>query len=301
MNEATQLTVGFIGLGNMGRPMATNLARACAGWGAQSALRVQDKAGTAERAPEHAVVCETIAELVAQVDAVSMCLPDGRAGEDVAQTILAAPDSRVRTVADHSTVGIAAAQSLHARFAEGGIEYVDAPVSGGTAGAAKATISLMYAGSAATLERLRPAFAAMAKNVFHVGDRPGQGQTMKLLNNFLSGVAMAATSEAVAFGIGRGLSMGTVLSVLNVSSGQNTASSDKFPNRILTDTYDAGFTSTLLKKDLELYEQALAADDAANPVSVTVIDLWRQLEAAEGTVDFTRIYPFVRDKRYRAA
>jgi 3-hydroxyisobutyrate dehydrogenase len=200
-----------------------------------------------------------------------------------------------------SAVGIAAAESLHRCFADGGIEYVDTPVSGGTAGAAKGTISTMYAGSAETLERLRQTFATMSKHVFHIGDTPGQGQAIKLLNNFLSAVAMAATSEAVAFGVGRGVSMRTILDVLNVSIGRNTATSDKFPNRILTETYDAGFTSTLLTKDLELYEQALENDGAANPVSATVVDLWRQLDAAEGPADFTHIYPFVRDRLGRKA
>ena len=141
----------------------------------------------------------------------------------------------------------------------------------------------------------------MSKHVCHIGETPGQGQAIKLLNNFLSGVAMAATSEAVAFGVGRGVSMRTILDVLNVSTGRNTATSDKFPNRIVTETYDGGFTSTLLTKDLELYEQALANDGAANPVSATVVDLWRKLDAAEGPADFTRIYPFVRDRLGRKA
>ena len=275
--------------------MAANLARG------HGALRVYDQAGTGSRAPDGSVVCNSVAELSGQVDTVSLCLPDGQAGLSVAREMLAAPDSCVRTVADHSTVGIAAAEALHRCFADGGIEYVDAPVSGGTAGAAKATIAIMYAGSAATLERLRPAFATMSKYVFHIGETPGQGQAIKLVNNFLSGVAMAATSEAVAFGVGRGVSMRTILDVLNVSTGRNTATSDKFPNRIVTETYDAGFTSTLLTKDLELYEQALADDGAANPVSATVVDLWRQIDAAEGPADFTRIYPFVRDRLGRKA
>lgn len=287
------MTIGFVGLGNMGGPMAANLARG------HGALHVYDQAGTAARAPEGSVICNSVAELSRQVDTVAMCLPDGRAGHSAAREMLAAPQSRVRTVADHSTVGIAAAESLHELFAGGGVEYVDAPVSGGTAGAAAATIAIMYAGRTATLERLRPAFSTMSKHVFHIGERPGQGQAVKLLNNFLSGVAMAATSEAVAFGVGRGVSMQTILEVLNVSTGRNTATSDKFPNRILTETYDAGFTSTLLAKDLALYEQALANDGAANPVSSSVVELWRQFEAAEGPSDFTRIYPFVRDGQHR--
>jgi len=118
---------------------------------------------------------------------------------------------------------------------------------------------------------------------------------MKVLNNYLSATAMAATSEAIAFGLRQGLEMGTMLDVLNASSGMNTATADKFPNRVLTGTYDAGFSSTQLNKDLGLYRDAADAIGASLPVSPAVFEVWRRLEAHEPNADITRIYTFVRD------
>lgn len=122
---------------------------------------------------------------------------------------------------------------------------------------------------------------------------------MKLLNNFLSGTAMAATSEAVAFGVGQGLEMKTMLDVLNVSTGQNTATKDKFPNRILSESYDAGFLTRLFFKDISLYRDAVTAAGAADPVSPAVAALWRRLNEMDANSDFTHIYPFVRDRKYQ--
>ena len=200
---------------------------------------------------------------------------------------------------DHSTIGTAAAVRVHALLDGHGVEYVDAPVSGGVSGAVNATMAIMYSGSAATFETLRPVFESMAGNVFRVGGHPGQGQAMKLLNNFLSGTAMAATAEAVAFGVRQGLRMKMILDVVNASSGRNTATADKFPNRVLTGTYDAGFSSTQLNKDLGLYGDATDASGASRPVSPAVFDLWRRLEAHEPNADISRIYPFVRDTLQR--
>ena len=196
---------------------------------------------------------------------------------------------------DHSTIGTEAAVRVHALLSGNGIEYVDAPVSGGVSGAVNATLAIMYSGSQATFEKLRPAFEAMAGNVFRVGSDPGQGQAMKVLNNFLSGTAMAATAEAVAFGVRQGLDMKMILDVVNASSGRNTATTDKFPNRVLTGTWDAGFHSTQLNKDLGLYRDAAEATGASRPVSPAVSDLWRHLEAHEPNADISRVYPFVRD------
>jgi 3-hydroxyisobutyrate dehydrogenase len=137
----------------------------------------------------------------------------------------------------------------------------------------------------------------MAKNLFHVGETPGQGQAMKLLNNFLSATAMAATSEAVIFGESQGLDMGTILSVLNVSTGQNTASSDKFVNRILTGTFNAGFTVRLMAKDVGLYRSAVAGAGTAAKMGEPVSALWRELDEKMGAEDFTRVYTHLGGKR----
>ena len=198
---------------------------------------------------------------------------------------------------DTSTIGVTAARQISARLREAALEYVDAPVSGGIAGAANATIALMFSGSADELERLRPVLGAISKRCFHVGQEPGQGQAMKLLNNYLSAVALAATSEAVSFGLTQGLDMKGMLDVLNASSGQNTATSDKFPNRILPGLYDAQVRNTLMVKDLTLYGENVAVAGTSGDVSRAVLDTWRRFATAEPDADFTRIFPFVRDKR----
>ncbi len=281
--------IGFVGLGNMGRPMAANLVKS------GREVVVHDAAGTRARAPRGAVPAASNAAVAARVEAVHLCVPDGRASESIAREIAGAPDQRARLVVDHSTIGTAAAVRVHELLAGHGIEYVDAPVSGGVRGAVNAALSIMYSGPEATLERLRPVFESMAGNVFRVGTGPGQGQAMKVLNNFLSGTAMAATAEAVAFGVGQGLDMKMILDVVNASSGRNTATADKFPDRILSGTYDAGFSSTQFNKDLGLYRDAADAIGAARPVSPAVSDVWRRLEAHEPNADITRIYTFVRD------
>ena len=280
---------GFVGLGNMGRPMAENLAKS------GCALVVHDAAGTQARAPRGAKLAASNAALAGMVEVIHLCVPNGRASESIAREIAGAPDRRTRLVVDHSTIGTAAAMRVHELLAGHGIEYVDAPISGGVSGAVNATLAIMYSGSEATFARLQPVFEAMAGNVFRVGNAPGQGQAMKVLNNFLSGTAMAATAEAVAFGVRQGLDMKMILDVVNASSGRNTATADKFPNRILTGTWDAGFSSTQFNKDLRLYRDAADAIGASRPISPAVFDLWRSLEAHEPNADITRIYAFVRD------
>ena len=190
--------VGFIGLGNMGRPMAANLASSI------GPLVVYDAAGTQERAPADAICAESARAVSDRADTILLSLPDADAAHSVVTEILTAG---ANTIADLSTIGSKAARELDEICRTAGVEYVDAPVSGGVSGAVAASISVMYSGSAGTLERLRPLFDAIAANVFHVGALAGQGQTMKVLNNFLSGTALAATSEAVAMGVKCGLEM----------------------------------------------------------------------------------------------
>ena len=126
-----------------------------------------------------------------------------------------------------------------------------------------------------------------------VGADPGMGQAMKLLNNFLSATALAATSEAIAFGVAAGLDMATILEVLNASSGQSAASRDKFVDHILPQTYASGFANSLMAKDVALYLQA--AEREGTPVTVGTVTgaVWQRFAAEEPGVDFTRIHPFV--------
>ncbi len=282
--------IGFIGLGNMGAPMAANLA--AAGW----PLIVYDAAGTRERAPAGASLAGSLAEVAAEASLVVLSLPDAAVVGAVADALLATPSAATRRVVDTSTIGIDGARRIHATLAAAGIEYVDAPVSGGVAGARAGTVSIMVAAPAATFEALGPMLEAFTGNAFHVGVEPGQGQAMKVLNNFLSGTAMAATSEAVAFGASQGLDLATMLDVLNVSTGRNTATSDKFVNRILSETYDAGFSCAQMNKDLSLYREGLAQSGGADPVSGAVAAVWRRFLETSADADITRIYPFIKSK-----
>ena len=281
---------GFAGLGQMGGPMAANIV--AAGFD----LSVFDKAGTADRAPDGAKPLESLDALAAVVDTLFLSLPDGPVTLAVARDLAALQDRAVSVVIDLSTIGLEAAKEAGQILADAGIQYIDAPVSGGQSGAIAGTITVMWGGPAEVLEIYRDVIMAIAKNLFHVGDQAGHGQTVKLLNNFLSGTAMAATSEAVAFGLSQGIEMKSLLDVVNVSTGRNTATSDKFPNRVLTGSYDAGFKTKLLTKDVGLFLDNAKAAGTPTAVAETVVDLWRRCDAALPDSDFTRIYEFLTEK-----
>jgi len=281
---------GFAGLGQMGGPMAANIV--AAGFD----LSVFDKAGTAERASDGAKPLESLDALAAVVDTLFLSLPDGPVTLAVARDLAALQDRAVSVVIDLSTIGLEAAKEAGQILADAGIQYIDAPVSGGQSGAIAGTITVMWGGPAEVLEIHRDVIMAIAKNLFHVGDQAGHGQTVKLLNNFLSGTAMAATSEAVAFGLSQGIEMKSLLDVVNVSTGRNTATSDKFPNRVLTGSYDAGFKTKLLTKDVGLFLDNAKAAGTPTAVAETVVDLWRRCDAALPDSDFTRIYEFLTEK-----
>ena len=207
-------TVGFVGLGNMGSVLAGNLV------GSGHDVVSHDLAGP-ERNPAGAAFADDLAELAGRVDVVVLSLPDGSASEHVAMEIAAAPRRRVGAVVDTSTIGVAAAREIDGLLAEAGIGYVDAPVSGGVAGATARTLLVMYAGQEANCRTAEPVLAGLSDRRRRVGDRPGMAQALKLANNFLSATALAATSEAIAFGLSVGLDMATMLEVIDASSGQS--------------------------------------------------------------------------------
>ncbi|MFA5885248.1 MAG: NAD-binding protein [Acidimicrobiia bacterium] len=141
--------------------------------------------------------------------------------------------------------------------------------------------------------RVEPVLAGLSDKLRRVGDRPGLAQAMKLANNFLSATALAATSEAVAFGVSVGLDMATMVEVLNASSGHNTATNDKFPNHVLTGRYASGFSNSLMSKDIQLYLQAVAEQAGPATIGTVTADVWARFAGVEPGADFTRIYPFV--------
>jgi 3-hydroxyisobutyrate dehydrogenase-like beta-hydroxyacid dehydrogenase len=284
--SVTVEVVGFVGLGNMGSVLASNLVQAGHTVVAHDALGPR-------RAPDGATHVPDVAEVARQADVVVLSLPDGDVCEQVAGEILAVPHRRARCVVDTSTIGVGSAQAIAALLASQGIGYVDAPVSGGIAGARARTLTLMYAGADDDCARVEPVLAGLSDRRHRVGDRPGLGQAMKLANNFLSATALVATSEAIAFGRAVGLDMGTMLEVLNTASGRSAATADKFPNHVLTGRYAAGFTNSLMTKDLGLYLQAVGERGAPSSIGTVTASEWNRFASTEPGADFTRIFPFV--------
>ena len=284
----TRETVGFIGIGNMGRPISTNL------FNAGYPLVGYDIAGTRERVPEGATVGRDAGDVAVRSDIVMMSLPDGNVVREVTEEIIATNDRRTSTIIDVSTSGVAAARIASARCRDSEIGFYDAPVSGGVPGAIAGAITIMFAGPEEAFERLKPLLETIGKP-FLVGAEPGQGQAMKILNNFLSATAMISTSEAIAFGEAVGLDIELMVDVLNVSSGRNDATATKFPVNIIPGTFDRGFTARLLQKDIDLYRDAQADAGTANRVSGEIVEGFREFHDADPEADITRIYPFVRD------
>ena len=281
--------VGIVGLGNMGAALAANLV--------ESGLDVTafDLRG-AERAPAGARWAEDVDALVDAAELVVLSLPDGAASLAVAKQIAQARSRRARVVVDTSTIGLAAARAVADVLEAAGLDYVDAPVSGGPAGARARTLAVMYAGSDAACAAAEPALAGLSDARTRVGDRPGLGQAMKLANNFLSATALAATSEARTFGTAHGLDPATMIAVLNASSGRNSATDDKFPNHVLTGRYASGFAAALMAKDVGLYLEAARETGGSTELGDPVVALWRRFGVAEPDADFTRIHPFVAGK-----
>jgi 3-hydroxyisobutyrate dehydrogenase len=249
------------------------------------------------RLPAGAQFADDLAHVARLADVVVLSLPDGAASQAVASAIAAAEGRRAVTVIDTSTIGPDAARTVAALLAERGIGYVDAPVSGGVASARARTLTVMYAGADADCDAVAWVLAGLSDRNRRVGDRPGMAQSLKLANNFLSATSLAATSEAIAFLTAAGLDMAVALEVINASSGQSNASTEKFAKQVLPGSYAAGFANSLMAKDVRLYSAAAAATDSPVILSERIRQLWDGFAAAEPSVDFTRIYPYVRDSR----
>ncbi len=281
--------IGFIGLGQMGGPMATNIAKG--GFD----LSVYDKAGTQDRAPEGTQIIGDTAALARATDTIFVSVPDGKASLSVVDEIVATTERRVKVVIDLSTIGPAAAREAAKRCSAAGVVYMDAPVSGGQGGAVAGTIAVMLSGPKAVKEAHEDVLRSFAKNPFHVGEEAGQGQALKILNNYLSGTALAATSEAMLYGLSQGLEMKTMLDVVNVSTGRNSATEEKFPNRVLTGTFKGGFATALLAKDINLFLENAHGAGTPTRVADTVGAVWNDTDETLPGSDIMALYLLMRD------
>jgi len=264
--------IGFIGLGNMGFPMVRRLIEA-----GHTVIALDLRKDVMDRAVAlGAKAAASPKEVGDRAETVMASLPT----PDVVLAVAAGPGGviegqRVRRFVDLSTTGAVMAARISEALKARSIVQVDAPVSGGVAGAEKGTLAVMTAGPKADVDAVEPALAVIGK-VFYLGDRPGAGQTMKLANNFLSATAMAATSEAMVMGVKAGLDPRVMLDVINAGSGRNTATENKFPKMVVPRTFDLGFTNGLMAKDVGLALSEGKALGVPMEVGEAVMRLLRQ-------------------------
>ncbi len=279
---------GFIGLGEMGKPIATNLLKS------SKKLTVYDIDDLENKAPKGSFIAKSLEQLVSVSEIIFISVPDGKASSNVINNILNSNEKLVRHIINLSTIGLQETKPLIEALNKVNISYIDAPVSGGKSGAINATITIMWSGSQKLLDEIRDDLNCFSKSIFFVGKEPGQGQIMKLINNYLSAVAMSSTSEAILLGLKNNLDMETMLNVLNVSTGKNSATLDKFPNRILTESYDAAFRMSLMNKDLELYLSEAISNGMPIKIAKVVKNYFQEGEKSLPLGDFTEIYKVIK-------
>jgi 3-hydroxyisobutyrate dehydrogenase-like beta-hydroxyacid dehydrogenase len=278
--------LGFIGLGSMGGAMAARLLAQ----GYPVTVFDTSPAAVAGAERDGGRAAADVASLSRSSDLVLMSLPTPDIVRRVALGEGGVRDAGgAKLLLDLSTTG----PRISAEAAEGlrpaGIEFVDAPVSGGRNGVIKGTLSIMASCSTPAWEQSRPVLEAMGK-VFRVGDKPGQAQVMKLVNNLLSVVALVATSEGMAMGVKAGLDPAVMLEVINASSGRNSATTDKFPRAVLTRTFDFGFATGLSLKDVRLALDEAEAMGVPMMVCATARTMLSITQAEFGSgSDFTTI------------
>lgn len=276
--------MGFIGLGNMGFPMARRLIQAnhhvvAFDTRAEALDRVVALGAQAAASPK---------EVADSTETVMASLPSLHTALDVATGALGVIEgSRVRRYVDLSTVGSQTAVRIHDLLAKRNIVAIDSPVSGGVGGAEKGTLAVMVSGPHTEFEVVKPALETIGRP-FYIGEKPGSAQTMKLANNILAATVLAATSEVVVMGVKSGLDAGVMIDVLNAGSGATSASRDKFPRAILPRTFDYGFATGLMVKDVRLYLDEAKALGVPIEVAEAVGRLWELAMRDQGPdSDFT--------------
>jgi len=286
-------SIGFIGLGNMGNPMATRLLAA----GYQLIVFDNQEKAISALVDCGAKSAQSAKSVASQTDTILMSLPTPEVVKNVAlgeNGIISG--SKIETLVDLSTTGPHVAQELAMKLSKKGINFVDSPVSGGVAGAKKGTLAVMVSCTKHQISELREVLQIIG-NVFHVGEQPGLGQTMKLANNLLSAAALAITSEAIVMGVKAGLDPKIMLDVINAGSGQNTATQDKFPNAVLPRSFNRGFANSLMHKDVELYLAEAEALKVPTDIAGAVHQLWQTACLEIGPdADFTTIVQCVENR-----
>jgi 2-hydroxy-3-oxopropionate reductase len=282
--------LGFVGVGTMGRPMARRLIEA----GHSVIVFDRDEAAVAELKVIGARAAASVREVADGARIVFTSLPTPAIFKQVALSDGGLIEGKgIKILVDLSTVGSRIEKEVADGLLAKGVETVDAPVSGGAAGAKKGTLAIMAAGNPVALEEVRGLFDVLGK-VFVVGDKPGQGQLLKLLNNMLSSTAFAITSEAFVAGVRGGLDPEVMMSVINAGSGKNGATLDKFPKHVLPRTFDFGFPVGSVCKDIGLAVDECQALGVPMWVGSVARQVWNYAAMQDGAArDMTELVKYV--------
>lgn len=276
--------IGFVGLGQMGLPMARNLAKA----GFRLALFDRDRDALDRASGLTAAEAPGSLEAMGRTcSAVITMLPDGNAVTTVVLGVRGGGDSLLAGLApgsvllDMSSSSPVGTRELGARLARDGVAMLDAPVSGGVRKAIDGSLSIMVGGEAETIARCRPLLEAMGKQIFLTGPL-GSGHAMKALNNYVSAAGLAAAAEAVLAGQRFGLDPANVVNILNASTGMNNSTLNKFHQYILSRAFNSGFSLDLMVKDLKTALEVARASGSPAPFGEACVQAWSDAQAALG-------------------
>ncbi|MFQ6328875.1 3-hydroxyisobutyrate dehydrogenase [Nocardia sp. CWNU-33] len=288
--------IGFLGLGHMGGPMAANLVRA-----GYDVIAFDPVPAAQEQArKDGATVVDTAATAAADRDVVITMLPNGKLVLDVYADLLPAAAPGTLFI-DSSTIDVADAKAAAVLAVGAGHRALDAPVSGGVAGAAAGTLTFMVGGGAADFADALPVLEVMGGKVVHCGG-PGVGQAAKICNNMLLGISMIGLSEALVLGEKLGLSHQSFFDVVSTASGQSWALTNycpvpgPVPTSPANNDYQPGFATALMTKDLGLAANALRDNGIDGRLGMLAAEIYTRFNQAEAGKDFSAIVTDIRDR-----
>lgn len=297
--DITAGSIGFVGIGAMGTPMAGNLARA----GFRLAIADASPDRITDFLSMHkAEVRNDLEALGRECGVVITMLPDGKT---VRSVLTGEKDRFERCVAgglksgsiviDMSSSSPLGTRQLGALLAARGVTLIDAPVSGGVRRAVDGTLAIMVGGEPATLERCRPIFERLGKQIFHAGPL-GAGHAIKALNNYVSAAGLVAACEAVIAGARFGLEPDVVVDILNASTGMNNTTANKMKQFMLSGSYSAGFGLGLMAKDLRTALELSRATGAPTVLEERCTEIWNEAEQRLGAgADHTEMYRYLKE------
>jgi 3-hydroxyisobutyrate dehydrogenase len=284
--------IAVIGLGNMGRPMAARLSRA--------GYQVIGFDTFAEARTKHSETGGTsaanVAEAVAGAAAVITLLPDGKVVRAAIEGIMSqlTPGTVVIDMSSSAPLGT---RALGEELIAAGIEFIDAPVSGGVKRAIDGSLAIMAGGQAKTIDRATPILSAMGKSIFRTGPL-GSGHAAKALNNYVSAAGLAAAAEAVAIGGRFGIEQETLVDVLNASTGRNNSTENKLKQFVIPEKFNSGFSLALMAKDIQTADELAHQIGVNSPLADEVASLWTAaLEKLGASADHTEIGRYLTAKK----